>query len=147
VYAQSKVGKDGLYTFEAGSVDLHLLLGLSDADRQLSFSTDHYFTRDIVSPHWSPDGKQIAFSSALDGSLAVYVMNADGSNSQRLTDKALTAYSPTWSADGQYIAFVVADSGKQGSQKGIYIMHSDGHGVRLLVSARDGGCPAWRPAS
>ena len=36
-------------------------------------------------PAWSPDGARIAFYSSRDGNLEVYVMNADGSGSTRLT--------------------------------------------------------------
>ena len=36
-------------------------------------------------PHWSPDGKMIAFSSKRYGSEDVFVMNADGSGLKRLT--------------------------------------------------------------
>src|SRR5919109_2630746 len=70
-------------------------------------------------PAWSPDGRKIAFVSKRDqpdpncddpnnvsgGCSAIYVMNADGSNPQRLTSPT-TAYSdPTWSPDGQKIAY------------------------------------------
>jgi len=33
---------------------------------------------------WSPDGTRIAFASDGDGPSMIYVMNADGSNLQRL---------------------------------------------------------------
>jgi Tol biopolymer transport system component len=52
-------------------------------------------------PAWSPDGKQIAFSS--------YLMNADGSDLVRLTE-SVKGWHPSWSPDGRYIAFLSAGS-------------------------------------
>ncbi|MBQ7494506.1 MAG: PD40 domain-containing protein, partial [Bacteroidaceae bacterium] len=37
------------------------------------------------SPVWSPSGKQIAFASEREGSLDIYLINADGGGLQRLT--------------------------------------------------------------
>ena len=56
-----------------------------------------------IDPAWSPDGKQIAFTSweELQG---VYVVNADGSN-LHMVYQINTAKSPTWSPDGSKIAF------------------------------------------
>ena len=39
-------------------------------------------------PSWSPDGSHITFSSGRAGSQDIYVIDADGSNLQRLTDKS-----------------------------------------------------------
>ena len=35
---------------------------------------------DNVFPAWSPDGKRIAFASVRDGTMNIYVMDADGRN-------------------------------------------------------------------
>lgn len=37
-------------------------------------------------PIWSPDGTRITFESERDGDAKVYIMNADGSSLNRLTD-------------------------------------------------------------
>ncbi len=65
-------------------------------------------------PTWSPDGKQIAFSSNRDpdGRSRIWVMNSDGTNHVRLTDIHDTSNPifygdsmPDWSPDGSRIVF------------------------------------------
>jgi hypothetical protein len=57
-----------------------------------------------VTPIPTPTGYggegQIAFVSDRDGSLHIYVMNADGSQVRRLTDLAADYWAPSWSSDG-----------------------------------------------
>ena len=45
---------------------------------------------------WSPDGKQIAFTSNRDGNDEIYVMNADGSGQTRLTDNPASDSGPVF---------------------------------------------------
>ena len=47
-------------------------------------------------PAWSPDGRQIAYVCDAHSNLDIYIMNADGSNTRRLTyDKSAEGY-PAW---------------------------------------------------
>ena len=49
-------------------------------------------------PHWSPDGRRIAFVTKRDGNSDIYVMNADGSGQRNLTPGAGRRESqPVWS--------------------------------------------------
>jgi len=70
-------------------------------------------------PDWSPDGKQIAFSSDRDGKSAIYKMNADGSVQTKIDYQApcidpqdpdmprcIGDGYPVWSPDGTKIAFL-----------------------------------------
>jgi Tol biopolymer transport system component len=71
-------------------------------------------------PVWSPNGKQIAFSSNRNEKDNIYVMNSDGSNQQPLTQCSGSTYSPTWSPDGNNIAFVSDCNNNQ--DKALYVL-------------------------
>jgi dipeptidyl aminopeptidase/acylaminoacyl peptidase len=73
-----------LFTAAGGQLNPHLTDGSSDAR----------------APHWSPDGKQIAFDSDRSGSWDVFVMNADGTNVHDVTPSAANEHVTDWSPDG-----------------------------------------------
>ena len=56
-------------------------------------------------PSWSPDGRQVAFSSNRSDVYQIYVMNADGSNVRRLSPGDLVQVRPQWSPDGSWIVY------------------------------------------
>jgi len=68
-------------------------------------------------PRWSPDGTKIAFVRAMDKnklqtSAEVFIINADGTQPQRLTLNNSHDLDPSWSPDGQRLAFTSSRSGK-----------------------------------
>ena len=56
-------------------------------------------------PIWSPDGKQIAFSSDRNGNFDVYVVAAEGGVAQRVTTNSATEIPLAFSPDGKEIYF------------------------------------------
>ena len=59
-----------------------------------------------VRPAWSPDGKQIAFTSNRDGNYDIYVMNSDGSNPRNATSHPSRDDHAAWHPDGRRLLFV-----------------------------------------
>jgi len=96
-------------------------------------------------PAWSPDGRQIAFTSDRDNVYCqIYVMNSNGSAVRRLTHTLGVAdnWAPVWSPDGTKIAFT---SNRDGNPE-IYVMNSDGtNPVRLTNNPSWDLDSAWSP--
>jgi imidazolonepropionase-like amidohydrolase/Tol biopolymer transport system component len=58
-----------------------------------------------MQPRFSPDGRQIAFTSDRGGGDNIWVMNRDGSGARAITSETFTLLNnPTWSPDGRFIA-------------------------------------------
>ena len=97
-------------------------------------------------PAWSPDGRTVAFFS----DSKIYLMNADGSEHRPLT-RPLTAgkRSLAWSPDGRKLAFLNDEDCRPQFCFNLYVVGSDGSGLRNLTSKlATGGHPgAGPPAS
>ncbi|MCP4592365.1 MAG: hypothetical protein GY842_16655, partial [bacterium] len=78
----------------------------------------------------APAEPRLAFVSDQDGNGPVYVMDADGSNRQKISEPSLrTCLYPTWSPDEQHVVY-------WGTEKGTFTGNSIAAGV--WVSAADG---------
>src|SRR4051812_12649521 len=60
---------------------------------------------DDAFPTFSPDGRQIAFSSTRSGTWQIYTMDADGRNVVQLTNGLMQAVHPSFSPDGRKLVY------------------------------------------
>jgi len=86
--------------------------------------------------HW-----KIVFDSYRDGDQEIYVMNPDGSNQQRLTNRKGPDRHPAWSPDGKRIAFA---SDREGTMA-IFALDPDGSNVTRLTKSAGKHDDAWSP--
>jgi len=93
-----------------------------------------------LQPVVSPDGTQVAFTSARSGSMNIWVAEDDGSRPRQLIGFESGSGTPAWSPDGLQIAF---DSFETGSFD-IWIMDAEGGVPRQLTfEPSEDGTPSW----
>jgi hypothetical protein len=128
-----------LYTADAGGAD-ELYIIDTDGNNLAQVTANGARNFGAV---WSPDGRQIAFSSGRDDSLDIYILSADGSGERQLTHSPYEDYAPTWSPDGRQVAFV---SWRNGTAD-IYLVDAAGGAERNLTHshALEINFPKWSP--
>ena len=124
-------------TYRAGQWQLYVMNADGSNQTPLSIPVNAF------APVWSPDGAKIAFTGYDSaGHANVYVINADGTGLDNLTNDATgTSYFPAWSPDGAKIMFL---SIRDEVQQSIYVMDADGTDVTRLTYYRD-DAPVWSP--
>jgi Tol biopolymer transport system component len=142
-FGVSSDGKAGIFTLNVDGSNLQTLVPLSEADLSFALTSDHFFTRDTALPHWSPDGKQIAYSAVTGDISSVYTIPVTGGNPQQITDPAISAYAPAWSPDGLYLAYTA----EVGTERTINVIDLTQPRSGALTDFRIGGCPTWKPTN
>jgi Tol biopolymer transport system component len=92
--------------------------------------------------HWSPDGKQIAFSATVPGKpWKVFLIAKDGGSPQAVTADEINETDPAWSADGKTLAFGQARPG----DAVIELWDVRTHKVSRLSGSEGIFAPRWSP--
>ena len=167
VFASDRDGNWELYVIEANGTDQRRLTRTPEEDEAvLAYSPDGERIAYVINPlndpaihvmdadgsgqewlaagnwpTWSPDGARISYTSYANGE-RIYVMNADGTRPQRLTDGQYDSEG-AWSPDGEKIAF----ASERDEDAEIYAMNADGSGQERLtdIEGHDHWPPTWSP--
>ena len=128
----TSTGQNPTHTYNKGGLFTVKLTATNSAGSDTESKTGLITVTGLVS--------KIAFQSDRDGNYEIYVMDADGSNVQRLTQHAKVNYQASWSPDGKRFAF---DSTRD-SNWDIYVMDADGSNVqRLTQHEKVDARPVW----
>lgn len=96
----------------------------------------------LLSPAWSPDGKQVAYVSFEDKRSKVYMQNIVDGTRQIIAEFSGINSAPTWSPNGKSFALTLS---KDGNAE-IYVMRLDNRQLRrLTVNGAIDTEPAWSP--
>jgi Tol biopolymer transport system component len=137
-FGSSRLGGARLYVMNADGSNVRDLLGRSLAG--------------LVGPSWSADGKQLLYTGPDgNGSLQIFVVNADGKAAEPLTDgPGFNGYA-VFSPDGRYVAYVHFDrpieQAKEGGTLMLYDLETLTHtpinpdGMRCCASSKI----VWKP--
>ncbi|MFB0516261.1 MAG: hypothetical protein ACETWG_06620 [Candidatus Neomarinimicrobiota bacterium] len=115
-------------------------MNIDGTDKQRILLSDSTFGSNYA--RYSPDGKHIAIASGRENS-EIYILNADGSDMQRITNNEIKEEYVLWSPDGTRLTFI-AGSIRTGGH--ICIINSDGTGLTQITTGEAKYfTPEWRP--
>lgn len=96
----------------------------------------------IISPKWSPDGKQLTYTSYRDGNPDIYVADLGRGLLRKVISFSGLNISPSWSLSGDQIAFATTRDGNAE----IYTVDKEVRRFkRLTFNQADDISPSWSP--
>jgi Tol biopolymer transport system component/DNA-binding winged helix-turn-helix (wHTH) protein len=103
-------------------------------------------TMHVGLPHWSPDGKQIAFSGERPGQpWNVFLIPASGGPAEQITHGQIADLDASWSPDGKTIAFGPTHDENGKNTRSIQFVDLATRKVTTLTNSEDICCPRYSP--
>ncbi len=140
------INKDGsLLTFLSGRSGRAMIYTLDPRGREKNVKRISYVGKFNSAPRFSPDGKQIVFSSWVDNRFDIYKIDSNGQNLTRLTKNFGSNEEPWFSPDGQFIVFTSQRVlSRTKATQDVYIMNIEGEIVAKITN-NYGKCytPRW----
>lgn len=95
-----------------------------------------------LSPAWSPNGRELAYSSSRTGDPEIWIADSNGGSARRVTSFRGPDVSPVFNPKtGAQIAWI---SGRTGLPQ-VYVMETDGSGVQRMTDGGYATSPSWSP--
>jgi Tol biopolymer transport system component len=88
---------------------------------------------------WSPDGTRLAFTQNVNGQEDLFVMAADGTRVEQLTDDAPSDWAAVWTPDGSALLF-------NSDRDGTYHIHRSDLATKAITAVTTGEANDYEPA-
>lgn len=128
--------KGDLMTFLSGRPGKAMIYTMDPKGTEKDVKRLSFVGRFNASPRFSPNGKEIVFSSWLDNRFDLFRIDSDGTNLVRLTKNFGSNEEPSFSPDGQFIVFTSQRVlSKKKAIQDIYIMNREGEVISKITNS------------